>query len=390
MNIFGMKFAGAVGACLLGLATLGQPGSLMAQENANIHGHVNNAIGQPVTAGEVWLTTEKNPSSPTAKFEYKFPLDAGGNYKGAVKSGTYMAGVFQQGHGVDYMPAVIASGEDKAVDFDMTRKEYMDKLSPAEKEQIEEFKKKNEAAVAANATADKLNALLKSARADNLAGNYDSAVKSMTDATTAKPTEALLWDVLGDAQLGLANAAAKAARDSKTADPTVADKYAAAEASYQKALDLNSKLAKPSADLVAVVNNQLGVAYGRTGKTKEAQGAYEAAATSDPTKAGMYYFNEAATLFNANDTAGAAAAADKAITADPTKPEAYYIKAEGLAPNITGPGADGKFIAPPGLVDACNKYLELAPTGPHAQDMKDLLGGLGEKVQTTYKAPGKK
>ena len=144
--------------------------------------------------------------------------------------------------------------------------------------------------------------------------------------------------------------------------------------------------AKPSPDLEAAANNQLAQALGHIGKTAEASAAYEAAAKVDPTKAAMYYFNEAATLLNANDGTGAAAAADKAIAADPTKAEAYYIKAEGLAPNITGPNADGKFVAPPGLLEALNKYLELAPTGPHAQDMKDLLAGLGQTVQTNYKA----
>jgi len=139
------------------------------------------------------------------------------------------------------------------------------------------------------------------------------------------------------------------------------------------------------------VNNQLGQIFGKTGKTKEAADAYDAAAKADPTKAGMYYYNEAATLFNASTSTGkvdgVVEAADKAIAADPTKPEPYYIKSQGLAPLITQ-APDGKsFVAPPGLVDACSTYLELAPTGPHAQDMKDLLAGLGEKVKSSYKAP---
>ncbi len=141
----------------------------------------------------------------------------------------------------------------------------------------------------------------------------------MTDATTAKPDEPILWETLGDAQLGQATAAAKVAHDSKTTDPSVAEKYAAAESSYQKALDLNSKTAKPSPEITAAANNQLGQALGRTGKTKEAAAAYEAAAKADPTKAATYYFNEAATLFNASAMDEAAAAADRAIAADPTK-----------------------------------------------------------------------
>src|ERR1017187_2576318 len=386
MKIFGMRIAGALAAGFLGFMTLGQPGRLMAQ--ASIHGHVQNPAGMPITTGEVRLTTEKNPSSPTAKFEYTFPIDGSGSYKGTgIKSGSYVAGVFQQGHSIDFLPVVIAAGEDKALDFDMTRKEYMDKMSPADRAALEEYKKKNEEVVPANRKIGNRNTLLKSAREATAAGKFDDAVKAMTDATTAKPDEPILWETLGDAQLGLANAAAKAARDAKTADPTVADKFTAAATSYQKALSLNAATAKPSPDLAAAANNQLGQVLGKTGKTKEAADAYESAAKADPPKASMYYFNEAATLFNANDMDGAAAAADKAITADPTKVDAYYIKGQALIQKATVDPKTNKITAPPDCLAAYQKYLELAPTGPHAEEIKGILQGIGASVPETYKAP---
>ena len=390
MKIFGTKMAGVLAAGILGFVALAQPARMMAQGTATIHGHVQNPAGQAVTNGEIRLTTDRNPTSTSAKFDYTFPLDASGNYKGTdIKPGTYLAIAYQGGNHVDFMPASLSAGEDKAVDFDMTRKEYIDKMSPADREAVAEFKKKNAETSQANSKIENLNGLLKSARAATSSGNFDVAVKAMTDATTAKPDEAILWDTLADAQLGQANAAAKAAHDAKTTDATVADKYAAAEASYQKAITLNAALAKPSPDLAAAANNQLGQAFGKTGKTKEAGEAYDAAAKADPAKAATYYYNEAATLLNANDAAGAAAAANKAIAADPAKADAYFIKAEGLAPSITQSADGKKFIAPPGLVDACNTYLDLAPTGAHAQDMKDLLAGLGETIKSTYKAPKK-
>jgi len=391
MKIFGIGISGVLAAGVLGFAALAQPARTIAPGTASIHGHVQNMAGQPVIGGEVRLTTDRDPTSNNAKFDYTFPLDSGGNYEGAgIKPGTYTAVVYEQGKHIDFMPAQMKAGEDVTVDFDMTRKEYIDKMSPADREALAEYKKKIAETTQANTKIQNLNTLLKEARAATQAGHYDEAVKAMTDATAAKPDEAILWDTMGDAQLGEANAAAKTAHDAKVTDASVPDKYAAAEASYEKALTLNSANPKPNIELAAAVNNQLGAAYGKTGKLKESTEAYEAAAKADPTKAATYYFNEAATLFNANDAAGAAAAADKAITADPTKVEAYYIKAQGLAPGITQ-APDGKsFVAPPGLVEACNKYLELAPTGPHAQDMKDLLTGLGQKIQTVYKAPGKK
>jgi hypothetical protein len=395
----GMRIAGALAGCLVALAAPGLPVQLLAQGGATIHGHVNDAAGMVVKDGEVRLSTDKNPSLPSAKFEYIFPLDADGNYKGTVdKPGNYIAGVFTQGHGVDYLPAPIVAGQDKTLDFDMTRKEYLDKMSPAERDALEEVKKKNAEAMAANSKIENLNAMLKQAQADTAAGHFDSAIKTMTDATTAKPDEPVLWLTLGLAQNGLADAAAKAAAAAKATDASLPDKYGAAIASYQKALSLDAASAKPNPKNVAGADNQIGQALGKLAligqpdKLKDAVAAYDAAAKADPTGASMYYFNEAATLYNVSvktgNVDGLADAADKAIAADPTRAMAYYIKSQALAPLITTT-PDGKFVAPPGFVEACNKYLELAPNGPYAADLKSLLTSLGDQVKSTYKA-GKK
>lgn len=296
-----------------------------------------------------------------------------------------------QGVDVDYQTVPLAAGEDKAVDFDMTRKAYIDAMSPAERDAMEQTRKANAEIMAKNAKIENLNALLKQARADTLAGNYAAAIKAMTDATAAKPDEPLLWDALGDAQYGEGVAADNAAKAAKTVDPTVADKLNAAVTSYQKTLTLNAALAKPNPDTAAVADNQMGAALGRMGKAQEAAAAYDAAATADPKSAAKYYFNEAVTLYNSSlatgKVDGLAQAADKAIAADPTKAEAYYIKTQGLAPLITQTPDGKSFVAPPGLVDACNMYLKLAPAGVHAADMKGLLAGLNEQITTTYKAP---
>jgi len=349
---------------------------------ATIHGKVTSPVGVPLSNGTVKLTKDSNPSGADAKFDYSFPIDANGEYKGTIKPGEYTAVAFQGANHVDYMPVNIGNGENQTIDFDMTRKAYIDKMSPEERQQVEDFRKKNANVSAANAKIANLNLMLTQARKDSDAGNYDAAIKSMTDATAIKPDEPVLWQELGIAQLGAANAAQKANRT----DPSLPEKYEAAVGSLQKAITLEAALPKPNPAVTAAAQNSLGQALASEGKTKEASAAYDAAAAADPAQAGMYYFNEAATLFNVNDSDGAAAAADKAITADPKKADAYYIKAEGLAPKITGP-VNGKFIAPPGFVDACQKYLELAPNGPHAADMAELLTTIGEKVTTSYKAP---
>jgi tetratricopeptide (TPR) repeat protein len=393
MKTLGMRVAGAVAACLLGVMTLGQPARVMAQAAGSIHGKVTNPAGMPVTDGTVRLTTDRSPgSAANKKYDYTFPLDPNGNFKGeGIKPGNYVAVAFQGPVSADFIMSLpIAAGEDKAADFDMTRKEYIDKMTPEEKANLEEVKKKNAAAMASNAKIENLNVLLKQARDDTKAGNFKPAIKAMTDATAAKPDEAILWDTLGDAQLGDAIASDKAAKAEHATDASVPGKFDAAIASYQKALTLNAALAKPSPELTAAVDNQLGQALGRTGKGKEAAAAYEAAAAADKPKAGMYYFNEAATLMNANDMDDAATAADKAITADPAKADAYYIKAQALITKATVDEKTSKVVVPPGCVEAYQKYLELVPTGPRAEEVKGILTGIGEPIKSSYKAPGKK
>ena len=106
MKITGMRAAGVFSAALLGVVMLAQPGRLVAQGTASIHGKVTNPAGMAVANAEVRLTTEKNPNTANPKFDYSFPTDAGGNYKGAdIKPGTYMAVVYQGANHVDFMPA---------------------------------------------------------------------------------------------------------------------------------------------------------------------------------------------------------------------------------------------------------------------------------------------
>jgi len=393
MKIFNSRFAGVLTAAFFTAGILAVPARMQAQGTAKIHGHVVNPAGVPVTSGEVRLTTDKSGgNNPNRKYDYTFPLDASGNYSGAdVKPGDYLGVVFQGNNTIDFLPAKVAAGEDKTLDFDMTRKEYLDKMTPEEREKVEQYKKQNSAAQQANAKIANLNALLAQARNDTAAGKFDTAIKAMNDATTAKPDEPLLWVALGDAQLGDANAAAKAAGN-KATDPAVKEKYAAAETSYQKALDLNAKLAKPKPEVTAAASNQLGQALAREGKAKEAADAFDNAAKADPPKAGTYYFNEAATLFNSSSMDAAAAAADKAVAADPTKSEAYYIKGQALIQKATVDPKTNKIVAPPDCIEAYQKYLEVAPNGPHAEEVKGILQGIGAEIKSTYKAgkPAKK
>jgi tetratricopeptide (TPR) repeat protein len=366
----------------------------MAQGTASIHGHVTNAAGQPVTQGEVGLTTDRSAAGATRKYDYTFSLDGNGNFKGTdIKPGDYLSVISQGAKRIDFVDhVVLTAGDDRTVDFDMSRPEYISKMTPDEKAALEEYKKNAAAAAEKTAQIQKMNGLLIQARADIKAANYDAAISGMKEATGTMPDQPILWHTLGDAYLGKANVLAKEPPPSGTYVVLSADgAYGLAIDSYGKALSSNAASAKPSAELAGAVSNQMGEAFSKQGKAKEAAGAFETAAKSDPANLKMYFYNEAVVFYNAflhsdsaSDAEEAVKAADRAIAADPVKSDLYFMKARSLEPRIVPSGKQR--IAPPGLVEACNKYLELAPAGSHANDVRTLL----LKVQGPTPAKAKK
>jgi len=155
---------------------------------------------------------------------------------------------------------------------------------------------------------------------------------------------------------------------------------------YQKAVDIkksvvNDKDPNATKNLAAYYNN-LADAYSKDKKIDEAVKTYEMAAQTDPSSVAQSYFNIGAVLTNAGRADDAIVAFDKCIAADPTRAEAYYQKGVNLLGKATIQG--DKTVPAPGTVEALQKYLDIAPTGPNAQNAKDLLASLGTKVETTY------
>lgn len=378
---------------------LGAPLLAQAPAGANVHGHVNDAIGNALAGVQVKFTTDKTSDAKTRKYPYSVDTDANGNYKTVtpLPAGDYLVVVFKGDVQADYQLITLKNGDDKTLDFDMTREEYIKAMTPEQKAQLEEFKKKNAAATSANAVINKLNATLKTVRADLAAaaptkGDVSADVTSMKAAVDAKPDTGLLWVTYGDTLL--AQADHLAAEDKKAGKPAASDddvqkNYGEAVEAYKKAISLDSTGSKPNMPEVAAANNQMGTALSRSGKAAEAVPAFDAAVKAEPAKAGMYYKNEAVVLFNSNQNDEALAAADKAIAADPNGADPYWIKGQVLIAKSTFDQKTQKLTAPPGCVEAYNKFLELAPNDPKAPGVREVLTSLGEKIDTKFKA-GKK
>ncbi len=146
--------------------------------------------------------------------------------------------------------------------------------------------------------------------------------------------------------------------------------YADAIASYQRAIDLGQKDAGQTA--IGRVFVSIGNANLKLRKDDAAVAAYTKAAAIDP-KPAVAYFNLCAVLYNMGQaTAQTIAACDKAIAADSKKADAYFIKGSIMLGNATI-GKDNKTIVPPGTVETLRQYLVLAPNGPHANDVKQML-----------------
>jgi hypothetical protein len=96
-----------------------------------------------------------------------------------------------------------------------------------------------------------------------------------------------------------------------------------------------------------------------------------APASADP-NAATAWFNLCATAYNTADDVAALNACDKAIAADPGKADAWFIKGSVLVGQSKLDKA-GREVAPPGTTQALHKYLELAPNGAHAVDVKAML-----------------
>ena len=388
------KLALAIAAVAILLA-----GPCFAQSGATIHGTVTDPTGTLVTKGLVKLTTDKSTPQKDMKFTYSFPLDSNGTYKGTgIKGGDYIIFVFQGDVAADYQEVTLKDGDDKTVNFDMTRDEYMKTLSPERRKEIEDFKKKNAAIGEQNKVVNNLNATLAKVRADLAAAvkgkdDVSQDVTDMKNATQAKPDEGILWLELGNAEQAQGDHLAKADKTAgklASSDDDVTKLYSDAVDSYKKSADLNAASKKPDAHTQATAYNQMGNSLAKAGKLPEASAAFEKAVTLEPTMGGMYYNNEAAVLFNAQQMDASLAAAEKAIAADPNRPDPYFIKGQVLIAKTTLDPKTNKLVAPPGCVEAYQKYLELAPDGPQAPTVKEVLESLGEKVDTSYRAGKKK
>jgi len=232
--------------------------------------------------------------------------------------------------------------------------------------EIEELKNKNE-------RARNQNALIKQAMEAMAAKSWQAAVVPLQQLIAADPNNWQFHSAMGDVRCGMGayNEAVAAYENG----------IGLANSSPGDAKNPDDPIKKKAA--IGRMLTQQGNAYLKLRKNTEATAAFTKAASLDPNP-GTAYFNLCATQYNVGNVDGALGACDKAIAADPNKADAYFIKGSLLI-GSSKTDSSGKVIAPPGAAEALKKYLELAPDGTHAKDVKEMLAFIGSKVETTYK-----
>jgi tetratricopeptide (TPR) repeat protein len=280
---------------------------------------------------------------------------------------------------MDHVRGFTVTLEEVSLDFDIKKdQESAAKGQGLSPEQLKQMQEQQAKAAKETNTVKALNEKLNAAKTAADAGDYDTAIAALTEATQMDATRDLVWFKLGDYY--------RMSVPKQTDQAEKEKRLGSAIEAYQKAIDIkkaivNDKDPNAAKNLAAYYNN-LADAYSKDRKPDDAVKTYEMAAQADPSSVAQSYFNIGAVLTNAGKADEANAAFDKCIAADPTRVEAYYQKGLNLLGKATLQG--DKTIAPAGTAEAFQKYLELAPTGPNAENAKAFLATLGAKVETSF------
>jgi tetratricopeptide (TPR) repeat protein len=374
----------------------------------SIHGAITGPEGAPKTSGSVSLSTDDGHTN-----KFTFQVSTSGTYEGIATPGTYKV-VYRTADSppdrfVDSFDKVkIVAGQDVLQDFDMSRKEFVDKLPAEQQKQLVELRKHNAEAMKDQDVVKHIQADLRICDQDFKDVDHAHATAIQALGTTApkpeveakeveirlakfteietlmlkdtgiKPGESVLWARLGQGEIGL-------------------KKFDEAEAAFKKALDAEAASKKPMPQNQGVADSGLGEVYARTGKIAEAAAAYDAAAKVNPAQAGFYYKNEAIIYYQLRQTgsplpnlgSAQAAAADKAVKAneankvDPASQTILFaLIGQGLLENATYDAKTKLYVLPPGCAEAYQMYLKLDPTGQFSADAKGILTQAGIKIDS--------
>jgi len=349
----------------------------LAQSTGSVKGACKDMDGKPIAGAVVEFLSQENGR------KYQLKTNGKGEYFSlGIEPGKYNVTLSKDGKQLDAVKGFPIQLDENTLDFDMKKSQVQSAaqqgISPEQLKQMQEAQAKQAKEVT---TVKALNEKLAAANAATTAGDFDTAIAQLNEATQMDSSRDLLWFKLADAYRSSAAKQTDPQEKSKRYDEAATDYHKAIDLK-QKAIDANTAKNPADGQSLAAYYNNLAEADAKSGKTDDAIKAYEQAATLNPTGAAQYYFNMGAVLTNTGKVDEAVTAFDKAIAADPNKAEAYYWKGVNMMGKATLKG--DKMVAPDGTSEAFNKYLELQPTGPFADPAKQMLASIGASVETQF------
>jgi len=346
-----------------------------AQAMGSVKGVAKDVEGKVITGAEVeWYGTETG-----RKYELK-TNNKGEYFSLGITPGKYNVKLLKDGKELWHINNVSVGVDEVVMDFDLKKEQANSaQASGMTAEQVKQIQAQQAQAAKEKDTVKTLNEKLTAAKTASDAGDFDTAIATLTEANQMDPTRDLIWFRLGDAYRMSA---------AKQTDPAEKQKrFETSATDYQKAIELRSgsEEAKKDADnnaKIAAYYNNLAEVYAKSNKIDDSVASYSKAAELDPAHAAQYMFNTGAVLTNAGKVDAAIVAFDKVIAADPNRAAAYYWKGVNMIGKATLKG--DKMVAPEGTAEAFQKYLEIEPTGTFAQPAKDMLASIGASIETTY------
>lgn len=319
-------------------------GPLLAQVG-RISGEVTDTEGRPLKDVVIRIETEESDARRT----YRVKTDEKGKY---LHSGVYLQGIYRviaekEGYRTGYVRGVkpVFDSDRNGVDFVLKPGE----AGPTDFEMTaEEFEKLRRE----KAEADKRRAMLAEFQVNFEEGvekfnseNYKEALTAFRKAAEIDSEQPVVWANIGESFARL-------------------KRYDEAIKAYEKALVL-----KP--DDPAYLQN-LGNIYAGKGDTDKAKELFEksvgVAAQTDARAAAAAYYNLAVVYINNGQIKEAGDVLRKAVKTDDTHAEAHYqLGLIMLSSNETA-----------GALKHFRRYLALAPTGPNAATVKELVANLNQ------------
>jgi tetratricopeptide (TPR) repeat protein len=346
-----------------------------AQAMGSVKGVAKDVEGKVIVGAQVeWFGVETG-----RKYELK-TNNKGEYFSLGITPGKYNVKLLKDGKELWHINNVSVGVDEVVMDFDLKKEQANSaQASGMTAEQVKQIQAQQAQAAKEKDTVKTLNEKLTAAKTASDAGDFETAIATLTEANQMDPTRDLIWFRLGDAYRMSA---------AKQTDPAEKQKrFETSATDYQKAIELRSgsEAAKKDADnnaKIAAYYNNLAEVYAKSNKIDDSVASYSKAAELDPAHATQYMFNTGAVLTNAGKVDAAIVAFDKVIAADPNRAAAYYWKGVNMIGKATLKG--DKMVAPEGTAEAFQKYLEIEPTGTFAQPAKDMLASIGASIETTY------